>query len=145
MLPPNPWTREHVKVEGFVFSFFAVFLTMASVVYWFTSKDPTGTTALAISAGLGVLIGGYLLFVARRMEPRPQDVPDAEVADAAGELGHFSPGSYWPFAIAVATMLLLLGVIFGLWLSIIAVALLLGSVIGLLFEGYVGRFSPRDS
>ncbi len=134
-----------MKVEGFVFSFFAVFLTMSSVVYWFTSKDPTGTTALAISAGLGVLIGGYLLFVARRMEPRPQDVPDAEVADAAGELGHFSPGSYWPFFIAVATMLLLLGVVFGIWLSIIAVALLLGSVIGLLFEGYVGRFSPRDS
>jgi len=134
-----------MKIEGLVFAVYAGFLSVASIVYWFTSKDPTGTTALAISAGLGVLVGGYLLFVARRIEPRPQDLADAEVADGAGELGHFSPGSYWPFFIAIGTALLLLGVIFGIWLSLIGLAVVLTSVIGLLFEGYVGRFSPQDS
>lgn len=134
-----------MKAEGLVFGFFALFLGVSATVYWFTSYDPTGTTALAISSGLGVLIGGYLLFVAHRMEPRPQDLSDAEVADGTGELGHFSPSSYWPFFIAIAAALSLLGLIFGLWLTIIAAAIMVGSVVGLVFEGYVGRYSPKDS
>ena len=39
-----------MKVEGLVFSVFTTFLTGAAIVYWFTSKDPTGTAALAISS-----------------------------------------------------------------------------------------------
>ena len=37
-------------------------------MYWFTSYDPTGTTALALSAALGTLIGYYCLFLSRRMD-----------------------------------------------------------------------------
>jgi len=33
-----------VKIEGFLFAFIAVFLAPVTVVYWFTSHDPTGTT-----------------------------------------------------------------------------------------------------
>ena len=77
-----------MKVEGYVFSVFTSFLSVTAVVYWFTSKDPTGTAALSIAAGLGVLVGGYLLVTAKRMGPRPSDLPDAEVGEQLDEGGH---------------------------------------------------------
>jgi hypothetical protein len=137
-----------MKVEGIIFSIYAAFLGVAGVVYWALIKDKsetTGVVALLISMGLGLLIGGYLLFTARRMEPRPQDLPDAEIADGAGELGNFSPRSYWPFAIAFALFLMMLGTIIGIWLGIIAGVLVLFTVVGLVFEQYRNSYSPEDS
>jgi hypothetical protein len=134
-----------MKVEGLVFSIIGVFLGAAGLVYWFMSKDPTGTAALGVSFGFGMLVGGYLLFTARRMEPRPQDRPDAEVAEGEGELGHFSPGSYFPFFIAASAATVLLGVQFGYWLAIIGAIILLGAVIGLVFENVIDRYPDGSS
>jgi Cytochrome c oxidase subunit IV len=125
-----------MKVEGLLFSFFAVFLGIAAIVYWVFSKDPTGTAALSISCGLGALIGGYLLFTGRRIGMRPQDLPDAEVADGAGELGSFSGGSYYPFFIAASSSVVMSGLVFGVWLSLLGGALLLYCVMGLVFEQF---------
>jgi hypothetical protein len=133
-----------MKVEGLVFSVFTTFLGITTIVYWFTSKDPTGTAALAISAGLGLLIGGYLLLTSRRIEPRPSDLPDAEVADGAGEVGHFSPGSYWPFFISLFAFLLLLGMIVGVWLAIIGGVGAFATLMGLMFENYLNRLSVEQ-
>ena len=44
-----------------------------AVVYWVLSEEPAGTVALAFTAGLAFLIGYYLLFTARRIDPRPED------------------------------------------------------------------------
>jgi hypothetical protein len=134
-----------MKVEGLVFAVFTFFLSITAVVYWFTSKDPTGTAALAISSGLGVLVGGYLLVTARRMGPRPSDLPDAEVADGAGEVGHFSPGSYWPFFISATVCVALLGFIFGIWLALIGVIGTVATVMGLVFEHYTNRLALQES
>jgi hypothetical protein len=134
-----------MKVEGLVFSIIGGFLGACGLVYWFLSKDPTGTAALGVSFGFGMLVGGYLLFTARRMEPRPQDRPDAEVAEGEGELGHFSPGSYFPFFIAASAATVLLGVQFGYWLAIIGAVILLGSVIGLVFENVIDRYPDGSS
>ena len=90
-----------MKAERNLFVLLAVFLGGSTIVYWFTSKDPTGTTALALSAGLGALIGYYALFsLGRRMAPRPSDRGDADIAEGAGELGFFSPHSWWPLIAA---------------------------------------------
>ncbi len=133
-----------MKVEGYVFLVIGVFLGGTALVYWFLSEDPTGTAALTISFGLGMLVGGYLLFTSQRIGPRPQDLPDAEVADGAGELGHFSPGSYWPFFIGATATLFVLGIVIGLWMMILGVALLVIAVTGLLFEYYVNQPVARD-
>jgi hypothetical protein len=130
-----------MKVESLVFNVFTVFLGSTAIVYWFTSKDPTGTAALGISSGLGALIGGYLAVTAKRMGPRPSDLPDAEIADGAGELGHFSPGSYWPFFIAASLFVALLGMIVGIWLALLGIVSTLAAVTGLLFEHYVTRLA----
>ena len=56
-----------MKVEGWLFLGCGVFFIVADVVYWYVSYDPTGTTALALSVGLALLAGFYVLFTGRRL------------------------------------------------------------------------------
>ncbi|WP_131787001.1 cytochrome c oxidase subunit 4 [Protofrankia symbiont of Coriaria ruscifolia] len=133
-----------MKIEGVVFLVFTIFCAVVDVVYWFTSQDPTGTVALALCGSLGLLVGGYLLFTARRIGARPQDLPDAEVADGAGELGHFTPGSYYPFFIAISASLVVFGIIFGVWLGLIGGIMTLFFVVCLLFENLWHPPVPED-
>ena len=53
-----------------------------------------GTVAFALSAGLCLIIGTFFRFVARRLDTRPEDFEDAEIADGAGELGFYPPHSW---------------------------------------------------
>ena len=56
-----------------------------------TSRS-AGVAALILSGGLLGISGSFFWFVSRRIDPRPEDRADAEIAEAAGELGFFSPG-----------------------------------------------------
>jgi hypothetical protein len=140
-----------MRASGTTFGVVAAFMFISDLVYWFTSHDPTGTTALAFAFGLSFLISYYLLFTARRIPPQVEDQPDSDIADGAGELGFFSPHSYWPFYMGVGTALFALGFVFGWWLAIIGVGIVLPATVGLLFEYYVhdfqsqaGRISPHE-
>ena len=44
-----------MKVEGWLFLGCGIFFGGTDVVYWYTSHDPAGTTALALSVGVAVL------------------------------------------------------------------------------------------
>ena len=134
-----------MKVESLIFNIIAFFCIAAAVVYGVWAKEPIGTTALVLSAGLTGLIGGFFLFVSRRIDARPEDRKDAEIADGAGELGFFSPSSYWPFALALsaATMGLALAFWYS-WLIIIGGVALLITIGGLLFEYYIGQNATQS-
>jgi hypothetical protein len=134
-----------VKVEAAIFNIIAVFCVIAAVVYGVWSREPIGTTALILSAGLTGLTGGFFWFVSRRIDARPEDRKDAEIADGAGELGFFSPSSYWPFALACSAALMGLALaFFYFWLIIIAGIALLITIGGLLFEYYVGQNATQS-
>jgi Cytochrome c oxidase subunit IV len=134
-----------VKDEFRIFGIVAVFLFAACGVYaWWTgvelSKvDMVGTLALLISGILCLMCGGYFWFVSRRIDPRPEDRDDAEIIDGAGEVGFFSPGSYYPFGIAVATVTAGIGLVYLQWwlIAVGLLAVLIGAA-GLLFEYYTG-------
>ena len=127
-----------MKVESYLFGFLALFFVPVTVVYFVLSGDPTGTTALVLTTGLAAMIGYYLWFTARRMEARPEDRPDAEVSEGSGEIGFFSPHSWWPIATAGSATIVALGLIFGAWIGLIGFFLLLIAVFGFLFEYYIG-------
>jgi hypothetical protein len=134
-----------VKVEALIFNVIALFCIIAAVVYGFWSQEPIGTTALVLSGGLTGLIGGFFWFVSRRIDARPEDRKDADIADGAGELGFFSPGSYWPFGLALSAALMGLALAFFYsWLIVIAGAALLITIGGLLFEYYVGQNATQS-
>ncbi len=127
-----------MKLEGYLFGFLALFLVPVSIVYWYLSRDPTGTVCLVLSIGLAFMVAYYLLFTARRMEARPEDRPDAEISEGAGEVGFFPPHSWWPIAAAAAFSLTATGLIFGPFLTIIGFGLIFLTAFGFLFEYYVG-------
>ena len=134
-----------MKVEALIFNIIGVFCVIAAVVYGVWSHEPIGTTALTLSAGLTLLIGGFFWFVSRRIDARPEDRKDADIAEGAGELGFFSPGSYWPLAIAASAGLMGLGLAFWYgWLIIIAGVCLLLTIGGLLFEYDVGQNATQS-
>ncbi len=130
-----------MKFEGSLFIGCAIFFGAADIVYWYFSKDPTGTTALALSVGLAFLIGFYLLFTGRRLPQRPEDNPEGEIAEAAGELGFFSPHSWWPLYLGLAAATAALGVAIGWWMFLIGLLFVFLTVIGFVFEYYRGIFA----
>jgi hypothetical protein len=138
-----------MKIEARIFLWIALFCFVTAAVYaWWSHKDlgnveTAGTAALILSGGLLGLAGSFFWFVSRRIDARPEDRNDAEIAEGAGELGFFSPGSYWPFGIALSATVTGFGLaLFQVWLAILGVVLILSSVGGLLFEYYVGARAP---
>lgn len=130
-----------MKIEGWLFGMGFVFFVPISVVYWFLSGDPVGTTALALSGALAFLIAFYVLYTAKRVYPRPEDRLDANVDEADPEYGFFSPHSWWPLALGVSAFVVVLGLIFAVWLLVFGVFFLILALIGWLFEYYRGAFA----
>jgi hypothetical protein len=129
-----------MKVEGWLFLGCGVFFTGADIVYWYTSYDPTGTTALALAVGLAMLAGFYVLFTGRRLPQRPEDNPEGEIAEGTGEIGFFSPHSWWPLFLGMSAAVAAFGVAIGWWLFLIGMLFVVFSSIGFVFEYYRGPF-----
>lgn len=127
-----------MKVEGRIFLGFVVFMGICTVVYFTLSHEPAGSAALAFTTFMTFLVGYYLLFTARRIDPRPEDDEFAEVSDGAGDLGMFSPYSWMPLAVGLSASVATVGVVVGWWLAIIGAAFLLLSIVGFVFEYYRG-------
>ena len=127
-----------MKFEGGLFIGCAIFFGVVDIIYWYYSKDPTGTTALALSVALAFLTGFYLLFTGRRLPLRPEDTPAGEIEEGTGELGFFSPHSWWPLYVGLAAAISAFGVAIGWWLFLIGLLALFLTVIGFVFEYYRG-------
>jgi cytochrome c oxidase subunit IV len=128
-----------MRNETWVFGICTVFFVLVAPSYWFITGDPTGTTALVMTTLLTGLITFYLGFHSGRMEPRPEDRKEGEIAEGAGELGFFPPYSWWPLWCAMCLATMVLGVVVGWWLFIIGVALGGVALSGLIFEYYRGE------
>ena len=98
-----------MHVEARLFEFLTAFFFVAAIVYVILSHEPAGSAGLFLTGGLSLIIGTYFRFVSRRLEARPEDNPSAEVSDGAGDVGFFSPGSYWPIGLAGAAGVVAIG------------------------------------
>jgi hypothetical protein len=134
-----------LRTEYKIFGGVAVFLFAMAVLYSLWTNGETGhvewvgTVALILSGLLCSMCGGFFWFVARRIDLRPEDRPDGEIAEGVGEIGFFSPGSYWPFGLALSASLAGLGLVFWMWwLIALGLLMVILSACGLLFEYYSG-------
>jgi membrane protein implicated in regulation of membrane protease activity len=127
-----------MKAEALVFGGTSIFFGIVAPIYWILSGDPTGTSALVMTCALALLVTFYLGFHARKMDPRPEDRKEAEISDGAGELGFFPPYSWWPLWCALSLVLIVLGVVFGYWLSILGFGAGATALMGWVFEYYRG-------
>jgi Cytochrome c oxidase subunit IV len=134
-----------MHIEARLFELLTAFFALATVVYavltaiFTPGVEWAGTTAMVMTTGLTLIIGTFFRFVARRLDTRPEDYEDAEIADGAGELGFYSPHSWWPIFVALAAAVTAVGIALWLpWLLVTGVAFLLAAAAGLVFEYYVG-------
>ena len=124
-----------MKIGWQLFNGLAVFYLLTAVLYWLIGGEAVGITAIGLSGGLALIVGFYLWFTDRRSGGTlPEDNLEGEIADRAGEMGFFSPHSWWPLPVALAMTAVGLGLIIGWWLTLIAAGVLLFSVIGFVLE-----------
>ena len=117
-----------------LFAFLAAFYGVLDVIYWLIGGEALGITAIGLSAALALTIGFYFYTNDKRMGLLPSDNDDGEIADLAGELGFFSPHSWWPLPLALSACAMGLGLIVGWWLTVIALGSLIMSIIGFTTE-----------
>jgi hypothetical protein len=130
-----------MKIEGYLFLGCAAFFGGTDIIYWNFSHDPTGTTALALSVALAFLTGFYVLFTGRRLPERPEDDLNGEIEQGTGEVGFFSPHSWWPLFVGLSTATAALGFAVGWFLFLIGALLTVFSAIGFVFEYYRGHYA----
>lgn len=124
-----------MKVSWQLFGGLAFFYAVLAIVYWQVGGEAVGMTAIALSAGLAGLVGFYMWYSARVMGGvLPEDNEVSEIADGAGDLGFYSPHSWWPLLVALSACGAGLGLIIGWWLTLIALGALIFSVIGFVTE-----------
>ena len=124
-----------MKTSWVLFLGIGLFYSMMATIYAAIGGEPVGIACLILSSALALLVAFYVWFTAKKIGATlPEDNLDGEIADGAGELGFYSPHSWWPLALAVCTIMAGLGLIIGWWLTAIAVGLLIMSVIGFVTE-----------
>ena len=112
-----------------------IFYFLTAAIYFFVGGEAVGITAITLSGALAGLVGFYLWYSSRRIaNVLPEDNEVAEIADGAGELGFYSPHSWWPLPVAIFACVSGLGLIIGWWLTLIGVGGLLLSIIGFVTE-----------
>ena len=110
-----------MRAESAILGGVAAFLVGVAVVYWFWSYEDAGTVLLALGAAFAGTVAVYLRRLSRRLPPRSEPTED---------LGWFPTASIWPLGTGGGAVLVGLGLVFGVWLTLIGAALLAASVLG---------------
>ena len=124
-----------MKASWKLFGGLAVFYAIVTVIYVLIGGEPLGISGLLLSSCLAGMIGFYVWFTQKRIGVAlPEDNLSAEISDGAGELGFYSPHSWWPLPVALSACTMGLGLLIGWWLSLIGLGALMISVIGMVTE-----------
>jgi hypothetical protein len=124
-----------MKASWQLFGGLSLFYLIVTIVYFQVGGEPLGISALLLSGALAGMVGFYVWFTQRRIGVTlPEDNLTAEISDGAGELGFYSPHSWWPLPVALSACVFALGLIIGWWLSLIGLGALVISIIGMVTE-----------
>ena len=129
-----------MRVEARIFVGIACFLLVVTAVYWLSSSEDAGTTMLVLSAGMALLVGGYLAVQNRkRADPAEGDGAGAGNPSAADQEPYLPHASVWPFAMGTGLVVMANGLVLGMW-ALVPGALLAGASLW----GYARQSRRRD-
>ncbi len=124
-----------MKASWRLFAGLSAFYVLMTIIYWQVGGEPVGIGGMLLAACLAGMVAFYVWFTQKRIGVTlPEDNLTAEISDGAGELGFYSPHSWWPLPVALSACTFGLGLIIGWWLSLIGVGALMISVIGMVTE-----------
>lgn len=107
-----------MKIGVRLFLSSATFGIVIAIAYWLSAHEITGTLLLGIMGSALSFAAGYML-VAEREARLVGDRPTGTHAESAGErVGVYTLRSKWPFSLAIAVALLLIGAVFNAPLAI---------------------------
>ena len=86
------------------------------------------------------MISFYLHITGKHLDLRPEDNKEGEIIDGVGALGFFPPSSIVPFWSTVAITAMLLGAVYGWWISLLGVGLGIWAACGWAYEFYTGDY-----
>lgn len=124
-----------MKASWRLFGGLSVFYVLVTIIYWYVGGEPVGIAGMLLSACLAGMVGFYVWFTQKRIGVTlPEDNLTAEISDGAGDLGFYSPHSWWPLPVAFSATVMSLGLIIGWWLSLVGLGALVISIIGMVTE-----------
>lgn len=134
---PEGYTNEHkpIRVEMLMFFLGTLFFYPVAIAYAIVAEfEAVGTVTFLLLGTLCAMVGGYLWILGRRVDQRPEDDPYGEIEEREGQLGEFSPHSWWPFVLGLAVTIVFAGVAIGRWVVLIGVLIAVVGLVGQLFE-----------
>ena len=124
-----------MKVSWQLFIGLSLFYVLMTILYWQVGGEPVGIGGMLLAAALAGMVGFYVWFTQRRIgQILPEDNLTALISDGAGDLGFYSPHSWWPLPVALSMCALTLSLIIGWWLTVISLGALVISIIGMVTE-----------
>lgn len=124
-----------MKVSWQLFIGLSLFYVLMTIIYWQVGGEPVGIGGMLLAAALAGMVGFYVWFTQRRIgQILPEDNMTALISDGAGDLGFYSPHSWWPLPVALSMCALTLSLIIGWWLTVISLGALVISIIGMVTE-----------
>lgn len=142
-----------MKIESSFLIGVGIFFGCVGLIYWFLSYEDGGAMMLFGTAALGMLPGSYYYFWHRRFRghkyffwgqtervvgTRPEDRNDATIEEGAGIISSFPGSSVWPFTLGTGAFTLLLAFVFGAWLALVGLSLVLAALVGVTAESRRG-------
>jgi hypothetical protein len=127
-----------MRVESKVLLSLGLFFGVMVTVYWNWGHENAGSVMMFSGMLLCFLPGGYYYWWSRRMKPRPEDDPQATQAQGAGVVGAFPGTSIWPFTLGMGAFFIVLALVFGIWLLVPGLGLVVWAMFGGTSEGRRG-------
>ncbi len=118
----------------------AAYFTVADIAYaiWtyleWGHVEPIGTAAMALLVILAVFIAYYLWSGMKRSGTLPEDNLNGNIEDESGEVGFYSPWSWWPMVLGASSAVAFTSLAVGWWLFFIAVPFAIVGIIGFVYE-----------
>lgn len=118
----------------------AAYFTIADIAYAIWAQlewgyvEPIGTAAMALLVILALFIAYYLNSSLKRTATLPEDREDGNIEDESGEVGFYSPYSWWPLVLGASAAIAFASLAVGWWMFFIALPFAIIAVVGFVFE-----------
>lgn len=118
----------------------AAYFTLADIAYgiWtyleWGAVEPIGTAAIALLVILSVFIAYYLWSGMKRAGNLPEDDLYGNIEDESGEVGFYSPWSWWPLALGGSSAIAFASLAVGWWMFFIALPFAIVAIVGFVYE-----------
>jgi hypothetical protein len=105
-----------------------VHFTFFAAVYAIVADDAAGLTLLAAGIGFAGLVAGWTWVWWRQHDALSADDADSDASDDPGPVGVFAAASLRPLALGVGMTGIVLGVVIGVWMVLIGLAIVASQV-----------------